>query len=530
MDVELHHIPTTPETTTTLPLAPLSISIFLAIIFSIASFFLLPILLRRRNWPNAPPGPIGWPILGYLPYLSDRLHEDLHKLACTYGPIFSLRLGQKRAIIVSSPDVAKEILKHKDVSFSSRTITEAVRCMAYDGTSLVFVPYGGRWRLLRRILTTELFSSRAIDLFLPARKQQVHGLLIDLYSASQTKTPVNLAESTFIASANLVSNLICSKNLFDKNKKDGRELKEMAREALEVVGEPNIADLIPVLKVFDPQGLKRRLMKTAKKFDEFFDKLIDERLEERRKGVKINDNGRMDMLDVFLDYRSQKKDDELKEFSRVDIKGMLADMFIAGTDTTSSTVEWGMTEILKNSAIHTKLTTELDRVVGRHRLVEESDIPNLPYLQSTVKELFRVHPAVPLLIPRRNDQDCHISGFHIPKHTILLVNVWGMGRDPNIWADPMEFRPERFEGSDIDVKGQDFELLPFGSGRRVCVGMPLGHRMVHYTLASLLQAFEWEVEREMVEDVREKVGITLQKKRSLVGIPKPRLPDFVYKM
>lgn len=384
--------------------------------------------------------------------------------------------------------------------------------------------------MLRRILTTELFSSRAIDLFLPARKQQVHGLLIDLYSASQTKTPVNLAESTFIASANLVSNLICSKSLFDKTKKEGRELKEMAREALEVVGEPNIADLIPVLKVFDPQGLKRRLMKTAKKFDEFFDKLIDERLEERRKGVKINDNGRMDMLDVFLDYRSQKKDDELKEFSRVDIKGMLADMFIAGTDTTSSTVEWGMTEILKNSAIHTKLTTELDQVVGRHRLVEESDIPNLPYLQSTVKELFRVHPAVPLLIPRRNDQDCHISGFHIPKHTILLVNVWGMGQDPNIWADPMEFRPERFEGSDIDVKGQDFELLPFGSGRRVCVGMPLGHRMVHYTLASLLQAFEWEVEREMVEDVREKVGITLQKKRSLVGIPKPRLPDFVYKM
>ncbi|XXG72035.1 hypothetical protein AAC387_Pa07g1218 [Persea americana] len=240
----------------------------------------------------------------------------------------------------------------------------------------------------------------------------------------------------------------------------------MAREALEVLGEPNIADLIPVLKVFDPQGLKRRLTKTAKKFDEFFDKLIDERLEERRKGLKINDNGRMGLLDVFLDYRSQKKDDELMEFSRVDIKCMLIDMFIARTDTTSSTVEWGMTKILKSPAIHTKLTTERDLVVGRHRFVEESDIPNLPYLQSTVKELFRLHPAVPLLIPRCNDQDCHISGFHIPKHTVLLVNVWRMGRDPSLWADPMEFRPERFEGSDIDVKGQGFELLPFGAGRR----------------------------------------------------------------
>lgn len=174
MDVELHPIPSTPATTTTTtPLTHLPLSTSIAIILSIAFFFLLPILLRRRNWSNAPPGPIGWPILGYLPYLSDRLHEDLHKLAGTYGPIFSLRLGQKPTIVVSSPDVAKEILKHKDISFSSRTITEAVRCMAYDGTSLVFVPYGRRWRLLRRIITTELFSSRAFDLFLPARKQQV---------------------------------------------------------------------------------------------------------------------------------------------------------------------------------------------------------------------------------------------------------------------------------------------------------------------------------------------------------------------
>lgn len=203
-------------------------------------------------------------------------------------------------------------------------------------------------------------------------------------------------------------------------------------------------------------------------------------------------------------------------------------MFIAGTETTSSTVEWGIAEIVKNPTIHTKLTAELDRVVGCDRFVEESDIPNLPYFQATVKELFRIHPATPLLLPRRNDQDCYVSGYHIPKHTTVFVNVWGMGRDPKLWEDPMEFRPERFEGLEMDVKGQDFELLPFGSGRRLCAGMRMGHTMVHYELASLVQAFEWEIEREMVEDDREKIGIGLQKKRSLVGIPKPRLPGFVY--
>nr|ALG05122.1 cytochrome P450 [Sinopodophyllum hexandrum] len=498
------------------------------IIASSIAFLLLPIIFRRRNWRNAPPGPLGWPILGYLPYLTDRLHEDLFHLAKVHGPLFSLRMGQKPAIVVSSPEIAKEILKHKDSTFSSRTITEAVRCVTYDATSLVFVPYGARWRLLRKILTTELFSSKAIELLQPARRQQVRGLLNTLYSAYDTKTPINIADSTFVVSANLVSNLVCSKSLFDNSKKQGRELKEMVWEILEVVGAPNVADLIPFLKVFDPQGLKRRVWKVVKRFDEFFEKLIDQRLEEREKGLKINDNGRLDMLDVFLDYRSDKKDDELKQFSRVDIKGMLSDMFVAGTDTSSSTVEWGMTEILKKPDVYKKVLAELDEVVGKNRFVEENDIPKLTYLQAAVKEVFRLHPGVPLLIPRRTNEACDVYGYKVPKHAIVFVNVWGMARDPKVWPEPCEFKPERFLGLDMDVKGQDFEVLPFGTGRRSCVGMPLGHRMVHYSLASLLHAFEWDFPADMLDNLTEKVGITLQKAKTLVGIPKPRLPDFVY--
>lgn len=439
-------------------------------------------------------------------------------------------MGQKPAIVVSSPDITREILKHKDISFSSRTITEAVRCVTYDATSLVFVPYGPRWRLLRKILTTEIFSSRSIELLQPARKQQVQSLLSSLHSAWQRKTPVSIAELTFVVSANLVSNLVCSKNLFHDTNKEGRELKEMVWEVLEVVGAPNIADLIPSMKVFDPQGLKRRVSKVVKKFDEFFERLIDERLEERKKGVKINENGRLDMLDVFLNYKSEKKDDELKEFSRVDIKGMLSDMFVAGTDTSSSTVEWGMTEILKKPEVYKKVMAELDQVVGKNRFVEESDIPKLTYFHAAVKEVFRLHPGVPLLIPRRTQEECDVCGYHVPKHAIVFVNVWGMARDPKVWPEPYEFRPERFIGNGLDVKGQDFELLPFGTGRRSCVGMPLGHRMVHYSLASLLHAFEWNFAADIIDDMTEKVGITLQKAKSLVGIPKPRLTPSVYEM
>ncbi|KAF9624069.1 hypothetical protein IFM89_007767 [Coptis chinensis] len=515
-------------TETTTYLTSLTFPTILTIAASVLAFFLLPIIIQRKNWHNAPPGPTGWPILGYLPYLTDRLHEDLFHLAKTYGPLYSLKMGQKPVIVVSSPEITKEILKNQDATFSSRTITEAVRCVTYDATSLVFVPYGARWRLLRKLLTTELFSSRAIELLQPARKLQVHGLLKTLHSAYMTKTSINMADSTFVVSANLISNLVCSKILFDNSKKEGRDLKEMVWEILEVVGAPNLADLIPFLKVFDPQGLKKRVWKVVKRFDDFFEKLIDERLEERKKGLKINENGRLDMLDVFLDYRSDKKDDELKQFSRVDIKGMLSDMFVAGTDTSSSTVEWGMTEILKRPDIYKKVMAELDEVVGKDRFVEENDIPKLTYFQAAVKEVFRLHPGVPLLIPRRTNEACEVYGYQVPKHCIVFVNVWGMARDPKVWPEPLEFKPERFLGSELDVKGQDFEVLPFGTGRRSCVGMPLGHRMVHYSLASLLQAFEWNFPTDMLEDMTEKVGITLQKAKTLVGIPKPRLQNSLY--
>ncbi|KAF8398773.1 hypothetical protein HHK36_014631 [Tetracentron sinense] len=296
----------------------------LTIATSIVAFLLLPVIIRRRNWRNSPPGPMGWPILGYLPYLTERFHEDLFQLAETYGPLFSLQMGQKPAIVVSSPEIARDILKQKEAMISSRTITEAVRCALYNATSLVFVPYGARWRLLRKMLTTELFSSRAIELLQPARKQQVHGLLSTLYSASKSKTSVNIADSTFVVSANLISNLVCSKTLFDTTKEEGRELKEVVWAILEDVGAPNLADLIPFLKLFDPQGVKRRVQNLAKMLDGFCEKLIDQRLEERKEGLKMNENGRLDMLDVFLNYRSDRKDDELEQFSRVDIKGMLS--------------------------------------------------------------------------------------------------------------------------------------------------------------------------------------------------------------
>ncbi|KAM1393609.1 hypothetical protein ACFX10_029395 [Malus domestica] len=237
--------------------------------------------------------------------------------------------------------------------------------------------------------------------------------------------------------------------------------------------------------------------------DAFYENIIKESLQERETGNTIGKH-KLDLLDMLLDYRSDKED-ELKRLSRNNIKAMLAEMFITGTETTSSSVEWGMTEILRNHNVDKKVLMELDQVVGKDRFVEERDISNLPYLQAAVKEVFRLHPAFPLIFPCRTNEACEVSGYHIPKDCIVFMNVWGMARDHTIWEEPCEFKPGRFIGSSVDVKGQDFNLLPFGTGKRICVGKPLGQRMIHFYLAALLHAFEWECSLEILDSLEERV-------------------------
>jgi len=199
----------------------------------------------------------------------------------------------------------------------------------------------------------------------------------------------------------------------------------------------------------------------------------------------------------------------------------LQDLFVAGTDTTSSTLEWAMAELLNNTEKLKKARAELEEIVGKDNPIEESDITRLPYLQAVVKETLRLHPSAPFLVPRRAVSDVKLSGFTVPKNAQILVNMWAIGRDPEIWENPNSFQPERFLGSEIDVKGRDFELIPFGAGSRICPGLPLAIRMLHLMLGSLIHEFCWELEFEGGEkmDMEDRYAFTLQKAGSLRAIP-----------
>lgn len=199
-------------------------------------------------------------------------------------------------------------------------------------------------------------------------------------------------------------------------------------------------------------------------------------------------------------------------------------------------MEWAIAELIRNPKLLAQAQQELDATVGPDRLVTEADLPQLTFLQAIIKETFRLHPSTPLSLPRMASESCEVNGYFIPKGSTLLVNVWAIARDPDIWADPLEFKPQRFlpggEKSTVDVRGNDFEVIPFGAGRRICAGMSLGLRMVQLLTATLIHAFEWDLPNGLTAEtlnMEEAYGLTLQRASPLMVHPRPRLASLVYR-
>ncbi|MED6196700.1 hypothetical protein PIB30_049834 [Stylosanthes scabra] len=293
------------------------------------------------------------------------------------------------------------------------------------------------------------------------------------------------------------------------NSKKSQEFKEIFLGIMKEAGRPNVVDFFPMLRKLDPQGARARMNNYFGKLIDFFDGLVEERLERE---TKLS----TDVLDSLLEFMMEDN----SQVTRPHLLHLFLDLFVAGTDTTSSTIEWAMSELLRNPEKLEQVRKELQQVIGKdeQEQIEESYITKLPYLRAVVKETFRLHPPIPLLVPHKSEDNVEICGFMVPKDAQVLVNVWAMGRDSNIWRNPDEFLPERFLENDVDFKGQDFELIPFGAGRRICPGLPLASRTIHIVLASLLYNYDWKLangKKKEDIDMSETYGITLHKTHPL---------------
>ncbi|KAH7660908.1 Cytochrome P450 E-class group I protein [Dioscorea alata] len=457
-----------------------------------------------------PPQPFfALPVIGHFHlFLNGQpFHQKLSDMADKLGPAFMLRLGSRRTLVISSWEVAKECFTINDKALASRpSNTAAATHLAYKAAFFGLAPYGSYWRSMRKIATTELLSNTRLDKLKHVILAEINTCLKELRTLCGYGTTNNIIDnnrSSIVTvdidewfgdlNSNIVFQMVAGKRLFGSGggSDEAWRFRKAAHQFFHLLFVSVPSDIFPWLEWMDLGGHVKAMKAAAKEMDSVMVKLVEEHRERRASRVASGDT---DFMDVMLSI--MEDDHELQDYFDKEtlIKATSLNLILGGTDTTAISLTRVMAHLLNNQDAMKKLQTELDEQVGVNRVVNESDIKNLIYLQAIIKESLRLTPSSELLVPRETAEDCTISGFHIPAGTQVIVNAWKLQRDPSVWQDPLEFRPERFLSSHaatmIDVKGKSYELIPFGAGRRLCPGISMALHVMHLTLARLIQGFE----------------------------------------
>ncbi|KAI8571480.1 hypothetical protein RHMOL_Rhmol01G0123100 [Rhododendron molle] len=443
-------------------LFPFSITtLFLPLLFFL--FNLLKTLTRSKihnPTPKIPPGPWKLPLIGSIHHLAgSEPHRSLRNLATKYGPLMHLQLGENSTVVVSSPRLAKEVMQTQDVAFANRPPLLAVKSMTYNYVDIAFCPYCDYWRQMRKICILELLSAKNVRSFSSIREDEVFHLVESIKTSSGS--PIDLANKILS-----LTNDIIFRAAFGKRYDDQDALMPLMKEAIELAGGFNLCDLFPSFKILHfLSGMRYKLVRLHEKMDRILENIIEELEENLRSSEGGNvEAGEEDLLDVLLRLKHSAS---------------------------SNTVEWAMSEMVRNPRVMEKAQAELRQALPRKKRIRESDIQGLKYLKLVIKETLRLYPSALLL--RECREQAEIDGFRIPVKTQVIVNAWAMGRDPEYWDDAENFSPERFDNSPVDLLGNDFQYIPFGAGRRKCPGMSFGLANIELPLAQLLYHFNWEL-------------------------------------
>ncbi|KAG5230993.1 cytochrome P450 [Salix suchowensis] len=476
---------------------------------------------KKENRKRAPPEAAGaWPLIGHLHLLggSRPPHITLGNLADKYGPIFTVKLGVHRALIVSNSEMAKECLTTNDKAFATRPMALAMDILGYNYSMLGFSHYGAYWRLIRKITTLEVLSNHRLEMFKSVRESEVRDAIGALYhqwidnKGNSQKLLVEMKGWFCDITLNVILKIIVNRRYVDyvshREEKSSDEWRDSLRTFFELSGMFVVSDALPFLRWMDLGGVEKAMKRTAKNIDHVAEKWLEEHKQKKASGTPKREEDFMDlMLSVLDDVEgfSNRNTDTIN-------KATCLALILAASDTTAITLTWALSLLLNNRDVLKKAQDELDIHVSRERQVKESDMKNLVYLQAIIKETFRLYPAAPLSIPHESMEECTIH------------------RDPQVWSDPDEFRPERFltDHKNCDFRGQHFEFIPFGSGRRMCPGVSFAIQILNLVLSTLLHGFEIETLNDAPIDMTETEGMTNIKATPLKALLTPRLSPSFY--
>ncbi|KAL8171990.1 hypothetical protein V2J09_023794 [Rumex salicifolius] len=506
----------------------------LTFLFILCAIKLWSVKNKNKGKPQPPEARGAWPIIGHLHLFGGKQlpHKLLAQMADEHGPIFGIRNGVRKAIVVSSCEMAKECFLLNDKALTSRPHLVVIDIMGYGDANFSFSPYGPYWRSLRKIITLKLLSKHRLDAVSYVWKEEVSICMKKLYGfwlknkgSSSNVVLVDLKPWFAQLSMSIIVRIVLGES-YDSCADEILHLNKTMKDFFRRLDSFFIGDALPFLRWLDLGGQEKAMKKTAKEMDGILEKWLRENKRRRSSESTQEDTNFMGVMLSVLDHNS---DHMIKDsaFDADTINKATCLMLLTGaSDTTVVILTWAISLLLNNRHILLKAQDELTIHVGNHRQVDESDISKLVYLQAIVKETLRMYPPAPLSGQREFNKDCIVGGYQVKKGTVLIVNLYKIQYDQSVWEDPMEFRPERFltTHKDVDLGGQCFELIPFGSGRRICPGMSFGLRNTQFLLASFLHAFEFSTVDDALVDMTESFGLTNLKATPLDVLMAPRLP------
>ncbi|XP_057989159.1 flavonoid-6-hydroxylase-like isoform X2 [Hevea brasiliensis] len=490
---------------------------FMVIILALVTLFnyIFTISRKASNKKRLPPEAAGgWPVIGHLPLLagSQPRHITLGNLADQMGPIFTIKIGVHRVLVVNNSELARECLTTNDKAFANRPKALAMEILGYNYFMVGTSPYGEYWRQIRKIVSLGLLSNQRLGMLKHVREAEVKASIEGLYNEwiknknNSSQVLLELKRWFWDVSLNVIFKMVIGKRYAEPKKGDeGRdsddEWRYAMRDFFKLTGKFVVSDAFPFLRCLDLGGDEKVMKKTAKELDNVLGEWLHEHKQTRASGMAKK--RKEDFMDELLSIM-----DDAKEFSSQDvdtiIKSTCLALILAASDSTAVTLTWTLSLLLNNRHVLKKAQQELDIIVGRERQVNESDTKDLVYLQAIIKESFRLYPAGPLSVPHESIEDCSIGGYHIPAERFLTTH------------------------KDVDVKGQNFELIPFSSGRRMCPGVSFAVQVLNLTLATLLHSFEIETPSGQTVDMTEGAGQINIKVTPIDALLEPRLPPHLY--
>nr|CAD1817764.1 unnamed protein product [Ananas comosus var. bracteatus] len=402
-------------------------------------------VIERRTDLEAAPGPRALPLIGSMHHVARAhrgpAHWALRELARVHGPLMLLRMGHVRLAVASSPETAEAILRTQDLNFAFRPQLLVGQIVGYGCSDMVFSPYGLYYKQLRRICLTELLGPKRVRAFASIRKDEVAKLIEDISAAAAAGPKGSVVNLT--RRLTTMTNAMISRAAFGGQNAQHHRFLEVAQSAVEAAAGFSVADAFPSLRFLDVlSGLRPRLQKVRRELDEVFDEIIEQH--QQKKKNTADESEEEDLIDLLL--RLKDNGDLEVPLSIDNIKAVILDLFLAGTDTSSALLQCIMSELIRNPKVMAKAQTEVrEALKGDDGIViEEAQVNELHYLKLVVKETLRLHPPVPLLLPRVCQSTCHVAGYEIPAGARIVVNAWAIARDPEHWSEPERFVPERF--------------------------------------------------------------------------------------